>query len=485
MPLEDLLTDPASTETAAPAVVTGEQPASPRRRRRSARRAWSRRRRLLAGLAVLVVAAAAVVTWAATRSSAAAAPTTRLVTATTRTLRSTVAATGTIQPAQTANLSFAVSGQVTSVPATVGEAVTAGQPLATINATSLSTSVAQANATVANDAAKLTSDTNAAATAPQLAADQAALSSAQAAYTVAQSQLSSATLTAPVAGKVAAVNLTVGQQVSGGGTTGTGSSGAGSGSSGSGSGGSGGAGGGSTGGSTGAGSATGSGGSASSSGSGGSASGSSAASSSTSSAASSSGASSSAQVVVISNGSHQVAGTVDDTEVGQVKTGEQAVITPDGSTTPVYGTVATVGLVPSSTSGVAAYPVTVNVTGNPGGLYPGAGASLSIVVRQLTGVLAVPTAALHSSAAGSYVDLTAGGKQARRTVTTGLASNGYTQITGGLADGAQIVAPAGVRTRTGTGTGGRTGFGGGTGGFGGGTGGFGGTGTGGTRGGGG
>jgi len=76
-------------------------------------------------------------------------------------------------------------------------------------------------------------------------------------------------------------------------------------------------------------------------------------------------------VVVISDGSYQVAGTVDDTEVGQLKTGEQVVITPDGSTTPVYGTVGTVGLVPSSTSGVAAYPVTVNVTGNPGGLYPG------------------------------------------------------------------------------------------------------------------
>lgn len=142
----------------------------------------------MAGLVAVVVVAVAVGTWAATRSSAGA-PTTRLVNVTTRTLRSTVAATGTIQPAQTANLSFGVSGQVTSVTAAVGEAVKAGQPLATINAASLSTSVAEANATVANDAAKLTSDTNAGATSAQLAADQAALSSAQAAYTVAQDRV--------------------------------------------------------------------------------------------------------------------------------------------------------------------------------------------------------------------------------------------------------------------------------------------------------
>ncbi len=138
--------------------------------------------------------------------------------------------------------------------------------------------------------------------------------------------------------------------------------------------------------------------------------------------------------------------------------------------------------------------MTVNVTGNPGGLYPGAGASLSIVVRQLTGVLAVPTAAVHSSATGSFVELTVGGKQVRRPVTTGLASNGYTQITSGVVEGAQVVAPAGVRTRTGTGTGGRTGFGGGGGvggsgfggsGFGGGGGFGGGSGAGGSRGGGG
>ncbi len=194
MSLDQILTEPAPDDAHLPPAAQGPGPAD--RRRLLRLRSWSRRRRIITGLVAVLLVAAAVGTWAATRSTAAA-PTTRLVTADTRTLRSTVAATGTIQPAETANLSFAVSGQVTSVPATVGEAVTAGQPLATINATSLSTSVAQANATVANDAAKLTLDTTAGATTPQLAADQAALGSAQAAYTVAQTQLSSATLTAP------------------------------------------------------------------------------------------------------------------------------------------------------------------------------------------------------------------------------------------------------------------------------------------------
>ena len=59
---------------------------------------------------------------------------------------------------------------------------------------------------------------------------------------------------------------------------------------------------------------------------------------------SSSGTSSSptAQIVVISTNSYLVNASVDDTEVGQIKTGDQAVITPNGSTAEVYGTVSSV-----------------------------------------------------------------------------------------------------------------------------------------------
>ena len=63
--------------------------------------------------------------------------------------------------------------------------------------------------------------------------------------------------------------------------------------------------------------------------------------------------------MVVSTDSYIVNATVDDTQVGQVKVGDQAVITPSGSTSTVYGTVSSVGLVASSRLGssVASFPV--------------------------------------------------------------------------------------------------------------------------------
>src|ERR1700728_3057845 len=85
-------------------------------------------------------------------------PTSELVAATSSTLRQTVSSSGTIEPAQQANLNFATSGQVTSVLATVGQKVTAGKVLAKVSSASLSANVAQAEATEASEAAKLSSD---------------------------------------------------------------------------------------------------------------------------------------------------------------------------------------------------------------------------------------------------------------------------------------------------------------------------------------
>ncbi|MGB7796777.1 MAG: hypothetical protein WBL53_11060, partial [Pseudonocardiaceae bacterium] len=282
----------------------------------------------------------------------------------------------------------------------------------------------------------------------QVNADDAALASANAQLTVAQQNLSKATLTAPFAGTVAAVTLTVGQQVSGTSSAGSGASAAGSG------GGSGG------GGPAGAG---GSGGSAASS-----------------VAATSTTTTSNAQVVVISTGSYVVNASVDDTEVGQLKSGEQAVIVPNGATNQIFGTVASVGMVGSQSSGVATYPVTIDVTGSPAGLAIGASTQVSIIVKQLTDVLVVPRAAVHQDAGRSVVYEMAGGKQVAHPVTVGLSTGGQTQIIDGLAAGTRIVLPA-APTGTGSGSAGRGGGagaggfgGGGAGGFGGGGGGFGG-----------
>jgi membrane fusion protein, macrolide-specific efflux system len=410
-----------------------------------------RQRALLAGGVVVVLVAAGVGIWLSEDSSASATPTSELVAAASSTLRQTLSSSGTIEPAQQANLNFAASGQVTSVSATVGEKVTAGKVLATVSSALLSADVAQAEATEATDAAKLSSDQAAGVTSAQLTADQTAVTAAENQVTDAKQALAEANLTSPITGVVAAVDLSVGQQVSGGGSSGGGSSGSGSG----GSGGSGGLG-------TGA-SGTGSAG----------------ASSTGSTGSSGSSSSSSAQVVVISTDSYVVNATVDDTEVGSVQAGDQAQIVPDGATTPVYGVVSSVGLIASTTSGVATYPVTIAVTGNPGGLYPGASATVTLIVKQLSNATTVPTAALHYTSSGVEVYEMVNGRQVAVPVTTGMASGGETQITSGLSVGTKVVV-AGLRaggaggTTGGTGRGTRGGFGGGGFGGAGGGGGFGG-----------
>ncbi len=422
-------------DTPAPEPSTGH-----RRKGRMAglvHRTSRRQRVILAGCVVVVLVAAGVGIWASQGSSAAT-PTSELVAAASSTLRQTVSSTGTIEPAQQANLNFATSGQVTSVDATVGQKVTAGKVLAKVSSASLSADVAQAQATEASDAAKLSSDQAAGVTAAQLTADETAVTAAENQVTDAKQALSEANLTSPITGVVAAVSLSVGQEVSGAGSSG--SSGGGSGTGGS-----------ATGGSSGA---------------------SSAGASSSNASSSSSSSSSSAQVVVISTSSYVVNATVDDTEVGSVQAGDQAVIVPDGATTSVYGVVSSVGLIASTTSGVATYPVTIAVTGNPGGLYPGASATVTLIVKQLSNATTVPTAALHYTSSGTEVYEMVNGRQVAYPVTVGMTSDGETQIVSGLSVGTKVVVQ-GLRTSGrgtttgGTGRGTRGGFGGGSG-FGGG-----------------
>jgi len=396
------------------------------------------RRRVIIIVAAVVVATGGGVAWAATRPTADAS-TTSFATATTATLKQTVSSSGTIQPAQQQNLNFAVSGQVTGVTATVGQQVTVGQALATVNSAALAANVAEAQATVSTDQARLSSDQTAGASSAQIAADQAAVTAAQNSLANAQNALGEATLTSPIDGTVASVNLTVGQQVSGGSTS----------SSSGGSSGGGGQGGGAGGGGQGGGASTGSSGSSSAS-------------------------SSSAQVVVISTNTYVVNASVDDTEVGLVKNGEQATITANGSTQPVYGTVTSVAMLASSSSTVPSYPVSIAVTGTPTGLHPGASATVAITVKQVTDAVVVPTAAIHYENGNAVVYQMDAGKQVSKQVTTGMTSGGQTQITEGLSDGDQVVVPSRATGTGTTGTGRGTGGTGGTGGRGGGTGGLGG-----------
>lgn len=371
---------------------------------------------------------------------AAAAAIVRTETVSTGTIRQSVSASGTLAPATDDSLNFSSAGVVTAVNVTEGQTVTQGQALATINSASLAATVAQAQATVASDQAKV-ADESSTATATQIAADNAALAAAQNQLTAAQTALSGATLTAPIAGIVASVNLTVGQSVSGS-SSGSGAA--------------------SSGGST-----------------------------------SGSSSSSSAQIQVISANTWIVNSTVDATSVGLIKAGDQAQLAITGASSTVYGTISSVAVLPSSTTGTASYAVVISVTGAQTGLYDGSAVTATLIYKQLTNVVEVSALALHRATDGTeYVEKMVNGKPVKTTVEVGISSGAETQITSGLAAGDQIqveqpaavanrgtTGTTGTTTRRGTGGTGTTGGGfggfggaGGTGGFGGGAGGFGGAG---------
>ncbi|MGX7678834.1 efflux RND transporter periplasmic adaptor subunit [Jatrophihabitans sp. DSM 45814] len=351
---------------------------------------------------VIVLAGVGFGTYAGTRGgSATAATPTTTQTVSTATIKQSVSATGTLAPASQESLDFAVSGQVTGVSAAVGQTVKKGQILATVDSASLAASVAQAEATVANDQAKVDSDTSASAT--QLAADNAALTAANNQLTSARSQLAAANLTSPIDGVVATVNLSVGQSVSGTSSSSTGSSASG-----------------------------GSGQGASTAGQGSSAAG----------QGSSASSSSSPQVLVISTNSWVVNATVGATSVGLIKTADQAQLAVTGADGTVYGTISSIGLVSSSTTGTASYPVVIAVTGAPTGMHDGANVTATLIYKQLADVVVVSSTAVHRDSAGNqYVEQVENGKTVQTTVKVGLSSGGQTQILSGVSAGDKIVVP--------------------------------------------
>lgn len=137
-----------------------------------------------------------------------------VITVTSGNASQSISASGTIEPTTQINVSFATTGTVNKVFVTQGQGVQSGQKLATLNTPSLSETVAQAQAALSGIEAKLANDQAANALSAQINADDASITAAQDVLATAQSNLSSATLTAPVTGIISAINLSQGQNVS-------------------------------------------------------------------------------------------------------------------------------------------------------------------------------------------------------------------------------------------------------------------------------
>ncbi|HEX5401818.1 MAG TPA: HlyD family efflux transporter periplasmic adaptor subunit [Pseudonocardiaceae bacterium] len=149
--------------------------------------------------------------------------------------------------------------------------------------------------------------------------------------------------------------------------------------------------------------------------------------------------STSAQVVIIGPGQDEVLTAVTDSQVGQVKPGENATVTPDGATKPISGTVTQIGaLGTTTTGGSASYPVTISLDNTAQQMFDGATASVGITLGTADAAVTVPTSAIHTVGAFTVVTKMVDGKPTVTRVTVGVRGPVVTQVTSGLKAGDEV-----------------------------------------------
>lgn len=304
----------------------------------------------------------------------------------------TVSLDGTLSPRKQSDVNFAVSGTVTDVYVKAGDKVKKNQKLARINDTDLADAVdlAQANLTTAraNYTEVIDNDGSSAA----INSANAQVASARAALASAKRDLANAVLRSPIAGTVAAVTAEEGDSVTGGGTSSSSSSSSSR---------------------TGSGSGSGSG--------------------------SSSTSSSTAQFSVIATATWKLEGSVGSADLGSLKAGQSVAVTPSGAEKPIKGTVASVGIVATSTSdGAATFPVVVNLSGTHTDLFSGTTAGAVITTGSYPDVLTVPTAAIRTENGATVATKVDGDATSTVQVSVGRVFGNATEITSGLAEGDSV-----------------------------------------------
>jgi len=125
----------------------------------------------------------------------------------------------------------------------------------------------------------------------------------------------------------------------------------------------------------------------------------------------------------------------------------------------ISGHVIAVASASTVSSGVVNYYATITLNQTNPSLKQGMTANATVTVSKATNALTVPNLAISHTAGQAYVLVYSNGQQVQTPIETGVAGDQFTEVTGGLNDGEQVVIPT-VRVSAGTGTRGTT-FGGG------------------------
>ncbi|SEG69413.1 membrane fusion protein, macrolide-specific efflux system [Thermomonospora echinospora] len=362
-------------------------------------------------LTAVLLAAAALSYTALTGDGEQAAPA-RTATVSRGTLLASVSASGSVTSARTADLSFGTSGTVESIRVKVGDKVTKGQVLATLDDEAAQEAVTSAKAAL--DAAA-EGDT-------ATASGYSTYVSAKAEYNDALRQLSGTTMKAPFSGTITALNGTVGGPSGGSGSSGSSTSGGGQGGAG---------GGGSSSGSAGSGS-----GSGSSTGSG--------------------------FLTIAATSRLEMTASFTEADIVKIKKGRPATVTFDAlPDVTASGKVASIDQTSTTTDNVVQYGVRISLADPPSGLRLGQTGKVTVVTGQADDVLYVPAAAVRTAGGRSTVTVVQNGQRTTTVVETGLSGDQGVEIRSGLSEGTTVLLNT---TTTGGGSGGRPQFGGGMGG---------------------
>ena len=327
-------------------------------------------------------------------------------TVTTSTQRKTISTSGTFAPRNAGYLSFPTEGKVTSVRVKVGDRVTKGEVLAKIDTADLRSAVTVAEAEVEAAQEQLDQAVKDKAGPATLAASRAGVESARQQLRLAEHNLEKTSLKSTLGGVVAAVNIKKGMQ-SGQGASST-----------------------DPGGNSGAefdpgmggGMDPGGGGDPGASGLGDTAS-----------------RAAAADIVVVDPGHWIVDIAISSNDIGQLKKGQPATVTPTGSSKKLPAKVRTIGVIGSSGSGAVTFPATIEIRGKRSGLYIGGTNSVTITVKKIKKVLTVPTVAVEDIDGQTMVTKVVDGTDQQVPVKLGDSFGNRTQILDGLAAGDEIV----------------------------------------------
>ncbi len=117
----------------------------------------------------------------------------------------------------------------------------------------------------------------------------------------------------------------------------------------------------------------------------------------------------------------------------------------------ISGKVIAVASSATVSSGVVNYYATITLNQTNKGLKEGMTSNATVVVSTAANALTVPNLAITRLGGQAYVNMYVSGQQVQTAIEVGVVGDTYTEVTGGLNEGAQVVIPT-LRVPSGTGT---------------------------------